>query len=142
VSKVNSLMKLAGLRTALEARSVELRPPASEQSVRQLERELQLTLNETLRELYLQFDGFASCDSKSQMMLWPLERIVEEKELSQVGPEGRVFAIGDFLIDSDFLMSPLSVRGPVSLLEERRTLAPSVEAFLVKLTGKEFDFLE
>jgi SMI1 / KNR4 family (SUKH-1) len=126
---------------ALEARSVGLRLPATDQDVKRLEQELRLTLHETLRELYLQFDGFTSCDSKSQMTLWPLERIVGEKELSQVEPEGRVFAIGDFLIDSDFLMSPLSIDGPVVLLYEQRTLAPSMAMFLKKLAAKEFDFL-
>ena len=138
----SSLIQVRQIRRALEGRSVELRPPAVESEIRRFEQELQVTLHDRLRELYLQFDGFAECDSKGQMMFWPLERIVEERELSQAGPEGRVFAIGDVLIDSDFLMSPLSVEGPVVLLYEQRTLAPSVTAFLAKLAAKEFDFLK
>lgn len=130
------------MRTALEAKGVELGKPATDQSLMRLERELQLTLHHELRNLYLQFDGFSSYDHKSQMMLWPLERIVEEKALAHEASGVRFFAIGDFLIDTDFLISPLSSEGPVVLLYEQRRLAPSVTAFLEKLTSGKFDFLE
>lgn len=135
-------MQAAMIRTALETRGAELGIPATDQNLTRLERELQLTLHEELRDLYLQFDGFSPYDHKSQTMLWPLERIVKEKDLAHEVSGVRFFAIGDLLIDSDFLVSPLSSEGPVVLLYEQRRLAPSVTAFLEKLASGKFDFLE
>jgi hypothetical protein len=135
-------MQIAKVQAALKARGVELCNSATSDSLGEFEAQLGLRLDSEVRQLYLHFDGFVSYDSKSQMALWPLHRIVQNKSLSCEMRSQRWFAIGDFLIDADFLMCcPTNGSAPVFLLYEGRELASSVSDFLEKLVCGGFDFL-
>ena len=135
-------MKIAKVHAALKARGVELGGSATSDSLGEFEAQLGLRLDSEVRRLYLCFDGFLSYDHRSQLVLWPLHRIVQNQRLSYVIESQRWFAIADFLIDSDFMMCcPTNASAPVFLLYEGRELASSVSDFLDKLVSGEFDFL-
>jgi hypothetical protein len=128
---------------ALEARRVELADAATTEELAQFEAQLGLKLDSELRQFYLSFDGFPSYDRSSQMALWSLKRMAQEQSLSCAKKSERYFAVGDFLIDSDFLMCCLTDASfPVFLLYEGRELAASFAEFLEKLVRGDFDFLK
>lgn len=127
-------------RTELEARGVDLEPPASDISLTQLEAALGVALDPSIRAIYRQFDGFRTPDRRSQLTLWPLQRVMDERGSAHlVGPEFH-FAFGDFLIDSDLLVTCLSTPTPVRMLSEQKELADSVPELLDKILQGAFDF--
>jgi len=131
------------IQAALGARRVELADAAITEELAQFEAQLGLKLDSDLRQLYLGFDGFLSYDRGSQMALWSLERVADEQSLSCERKSERYFAVGDFLIDSDFMMCCLADASfPVFLLCEGRELAASFAEFLEKLVHGDFDFLK
>jgi len=129
------------IRNALQARGIELGPPVSGDYLAQFEKEMALSLDEYFRRSYCEFNGFESCDKKSQICLWPLGRILQNRSLSIQVENELYFLIGDFLIDSDFLVCCLQrERAPIFLLYERRELALAASAFFEKLISGDFDY--
>src|SRR6202044_2358252 len=113
-----------------------------DEELSEYEGQLSLTLHPYLRRIYGLFDGFLSCDKKSHFLLWPMKRIVQCSNSSVgVGTE-KYLPIGDFLIDSDFLMCCLEKQpDPVFLLYEQRELGNNLSGFFIKLISGEFDFM-
>jgi hypothetical protein len=70
------------IRIALETRGVKVGTPAGEESLQKLERDFAISLDPYYRTLYSEFNGFKSLDDRSLIFLWPLERIIEHKDLS------------------------------------------------------------
>jgi hypothetical protein len=133
---------MTAIRNVFENRGVQLRAPVDERHLSQFEQQTAVRLHPFFRHVYLEFDGFASCDDKNQIFLWPLGRILENRGLSQRFEQGEYFAIGDFLIDSDFVMCSLvKEAAPVIFLYEKRTLAPTASVFFRRLASGDFDFL-
>jgi hypothetical protein len=127
--------------TALETRRVEVGNPTGDQYLKQFEEEMALSLDTFFRQMYSQFNGFATCDDKSQIFLWPLEVILQNRSLSVQVERKKYFAIGDLLIDSDFVMCCLEIESaPIFLLYEKRELAPTASTFFDRFVLGEFDF--
>jgi hypothetical protein len=134
-------MNLTDIRAALELGRVELDDPLSESRLAAFERHFGVAMCPSIRGMYLTFNGFLSCHHKSQITLWPLERVSEHGDLITGGGCERYFLIGDLLIDSDFLMCCLSnENAPILLQYERRQPAPGLAAFIERLIAGEFDF--
>jgi hypothetical protein len=126
------------IRIALETSGVQLGTPADEEPLR--ERDFAISLDRYCRELYSEFNGFKSYDNRCHIFLWPLDRIIEHKDLSVQEDGKRYFAIGDILIDSDFIMCCLEQDfEPMFLLYEKRRLEP-ISIFIERLVFGEFDF--
>lgn len=130
------------IASGLEARGVELGKQVTDQNLERFQAEMALSLDGFFRQIYLKFNGFVRPDSKSEISLWPLARVLESRSMSFEVNRGRYFAIGDLLIDSDFLMFCLEKEAsPVVLLHEKRELAPTASAFFQRLVSGRFDFL-
>jgi SMI1 / KNR4 family (SUKH-1) len=132
----------AEIRLELETRGVALGSPATAQDLQTIERQMGISLDEYWKQIYLQFNGFAAHHARSVISLWPLDKIIEQRRLSIV-VNGRILvALGDVLIDSDFVMGCLEGNSlPLFLLYERRELAPTASAFFERLVLGQFDFL-
>jgi hypothetical protein len=66
--------------------------------------------------------------------LWPLERILQHREYAVERGRERYFAIGDFMIDSDFLMCCLTREAtPIFYLHANEELAPTASKLFAKL---------
>ena len=136
-------MDVLKVQAALLARGVKLAPPASKAD---LDRLGQLTGPRTdgaLSKIYATFNGFEDYDKKSQICMWPIARILEQRDLATTIAGVDYAAFGDFMIDSDFLvLCPEDVTRPIYLLHEHREMAASILDFLEQLAGGKFDFLE
>ena len=131
------------IRDALKARGVSLGKPVDETYLKSFEREMNLSLDRFFRDVYTNFNGFASYDDRSQILLWPLERVLEAKYTSHRVGQSTFHPMGDVLIDSDFLMCCLEKdETPVILLYEKRELAASLSIFFERLLSGDFDFYE
>lgn len=125
----------------LEAKGGELGEPASDEQLKKFEEEMGLTLDTFFRKIYLTFNGFVSADDKNHIELWPLARIVEERKESLEREQERYFAIGDFMMDADFLMCCLTRESaPIFYLAEKTELAPTASTFFTRLISGDFDF--
>lgn len=131
------------ISSALKSRDVQLNPSANKDDLLALSSGLTCSLNETLREIYLQFNGFQNLDYKSQVWFWPIERVLEMSSLLSTDKDNnRYFAFGDLMLESDYIMiSPGVSTSPVILLYEQKEIAPSLEEFFVSLIAGNFDFL-
>jgi hypothetical protein len=120
----------------LLSRSIELRAPASLNSLSRMESELGIKIDAFSRELYQAFDGFESADPSSMMNLWSIEEILENwSDIPQRQQAVRI-PIGDFLIYSDILTARLDAsQHPVILTEADREVAVSLPEFFVNLIG-------
>jgi hypothetical protein len=95
------------------------------------------------RNLFLEFDGFVSYDVKSNFSLWSLTNILAMQELSTRISGDRYFAIGDFLINSDFIMCCLERESAyVFFRYEGTELSTTGSDFMKKLINGDFDILE
>ena len=129
------------IRNALLSKGVELGRPITDIQLTEVERELHVSLNPYLTELYREFNGFRSYYQDNHISIWSSERIVNLKSMSVVVDEERYFAIGDLLIDSDFVMCSLERKeAPVFLLNENKCLSPTVDGFFEKFLHGDFDF--
>jgi hypothetical protein len=136
-------MNSTAIQTALRARGVGLGDATTELRLNKFEEDMGLSLALFFRALYLQFDGFVMCDEKSQISLWPLERVLQNRSLAVRIEEDRFFAMGDVLVDSEFLMFCFEKEAtPVFLLYEKRELARTATAFFQKFISGDFDFYE
>jgi len=135
-------MEALQVQTALLARETKLSPPASQAELTRLASVGEGKVDKYILDLYSTFNGFEGCDQKSQISLWSIDRIVQEKSLESK-MDDKIYAVfGDLLIDSDFVMwCPNNANLPVYLLHERRELAASVADFLEKLAVGGFDFV-
>jgi hypothetical protein len=90
------------------------------------------------RKLYSEFNGY-SHDNNNHVDLWSLERIAEELPMSITTEEGRFFALGDVLIDSDLLMANLhDSNARVFYLYEKRVIASNMPEWVAKLASGKF----
>jgi hypothetical protein len=129
------------IRNALLSKGVELGRPITDIQLTEVERELHVSLNPYLTELYREFNGFRSYYQDNHISIWSSERIVNLKSMSVVVDEERYFAIGDLLIDSDFVMCSLERKeAPVFLLYDKRCRSPTVDGFFDKFLHGDFDF--
>jgi len=129
------------LMADLAARGVELRKPATEQDIVAFELAMDVQLHQSWRELYGLFNGFKLADDRSLIFLWGLDEIAQRNSAEMHLRQGNFLAIGDLLIDSDFLMSDLRQEDSVSLLFEKRAAADSAIDLVVRLSSGRFDFL-
>lgn len=127
---------------ALRARSIKLNGPATIQELHSLESLLNVKLHPFFFDLFSKFDGFISYDQKSQICIGGTEDVIRRfKTMKKLDGE-RKFAIGDILIDSDFIMCALENDStPVFLLHEERQLAGNIREFFERLTSGAFDFM-
>jgi hypothetical protein len=90
---------------------------------------------------YSVFGGYASHDNENHIDLWPLEKIAEQLSLATIIDGKKFWAIGDFLMHSDFIGADLrDDRSPIFLLAERRIFSASISQFALELTSGKFDF--
>src|SRR5262249_44351855 len=120
----------ATIAKKLAVNGEDLREPASAEEVKQFEQDMSLTLDPCFRKLYLQFNGFMSPSGDNDIELWSLERIRQERGYAIERGRERYFAIGDFMIDSDFLMCCLTREAaPIFYLHTNEELAPTASKF-------------
>lgn len=135
-------MSTTDISSILKNRGVELNPPASKDNLTVLSNFVGCSVNETLVEIYLQFNGFQNLDYKSQVWFWPIERVLKMASLSTEFNNNRYFAFGDVILESDYIMfSPELSKAPVTLFFEQKELASSLEEFFMSLALGKFDFL-
>jgi len=125
----------------LSARGVALRKPAGESDIAAFELAMNVRLGRPWRQLYSLFNGFELADDRSQIFLWGLDEITQRTSAVPHLRLDRSFAIGDVLIDSDFLMSDLTEESSVSLLFEKRVVADSVVDLSLQLASGKIDLL-
>lgn len=134
-------MDPTALAHQLEVNGVDLNEPASDEQLKQFEEEMGITLDGFFRKVYLKFNGFFLADDRNHIELWPLVRILEKREDSVEKEQEQYFAIGDFMMDADFLMCCLTREAaPIFYLHEKTELAPTASKFFAKLISGDFDF--
>jgi len=134
-------MQIIDTTAALKARGTMLAPPASAAALQAFIRTEDGDIDKNILEIYSQFDGFNGQDHGSQISIWPINRVISESGLKEVFQDSEYAAVGDLLVDSDFIMWCLTNSElPVYLLHERRELAGSVGDFFRKLIAGQFDF--
>ncbi len=102
---------------------------------------MDLHLNQSWRALYSLFNGFKLADDRSLIFLWGLDEIARRNSAEMHLRQGNCLAIGDLLLDSDFLTSDLSQEGSVSLLFERGAAADNAIDLVMRLSSGRFDIL-
>jgi hypothetical protein len=133
--------QLKELRAAFEARGIELGAPASAELLQDIEVRLGLSLSPDYRALYSELNGFLSEDEKSWICLWPLTRVAEHIDFATRRGSSTFMAIGDMLLDSDFVMADLQDgSSSIFLLNENRVLGASFSEFLSQLSAGAFDW--
>ena len=129
-------LDVATIARKLRAKGVELREPASAEEVKQFEQDMGLTLDPFFRRIYSQFNGFI--DGDIDIELWPLKRILEERRNTVERGRERYFAIGDFMLDADFLMCCLTREvAPIFHRGAPEDLAPTASKLFAKLIAGE-----
>jgi hypothetical protein len=129
------------LMANLHARGIVLREPAREKDILAFESSMGLQLGGSVREVYTLFNGFRCADHQSQIFLWGLDEIARRNCAETQLRKGYHLAIGDLLIDSDFLVTDLTRVAPVTFLFEGREVGPSFLDLVVQLGYGKFDFL-
>jgi hypothetical protein len=127
---------------ALQARNIKLKGPATIQELHSLESRLNIKLHPFFFDLFSKFNGFISCDQKSQICIGGTEDVISRSKTMKKLDGERKYAIGDVLIDSDFIVCALENDStPIFLLHEQRPLAANVHEFFERLTSGAFDFM-
>ncbi|GGF22701.1 hypothetical protein GCM10011611_30960 [Aliidongia dinghuensis] len=135
-------MDVRTVQSALLARGVKLAPPASKADLDRLGQLIGPRTDGALFELYSTFNGFEDYDRKSQIFIWPIARVLQERDLDTTVAGAKYVAFGDVMIDSDFLiLCSESSERPIYLRHEQREMAESLLDFLKRLTDGAFDFL-
>ena len=134
-------MMIRDIFVALQARNIRLNGPATIQELLSLESFLGIKLHPFFFDLFSKFNGFI-CDPKSQIGIGGTEDVINRSEMMKKLDGERKYAIGDILIDSDFIMCALENDStPVFLLHEERHLAANIHGFFARLTSGAFDFM-
>ena len=127
---------------ALQARNVRLNRPATVEELHSLESLLDIKLHAFFFDLFSKFNGFISCDRKSQICIGSTADVISRSKTMKKLDGERRYAIGDVLIDSDFIMCALENDStPVFLLHEEKRLAPNIREFFERLASGTFDFM-
>lgn len=127
---------------ALQARDIKLNGPATRQELHSLESFLDIKLHPFFFDLFSKFNGFISCDQKSQICIGRTRDVISRSKTMKKLDGERKYAIGDILIDSDFIMCALENDStPIFLLHEQRQLAANIHEFFERLTSGAFDFM-
>ena len=127
--------------TALQRRNIVLNGPATIQELRSLESFFEIRLHAFFFDLFSKFNGFISCDQKSQICIGGTDDLISRSETTKKLDGERTYAIGDILIDSDFVMCSLEDDStPVFLLHEEKQLAANINEFFERLISGAFDF--
>ena len=118
----------AAFLVALRARGVDVITPPDKSELARLEA---LVTGDKFAPIfegfYSEFGGYASQDNENHIDLWSLNDIVEHLYLSKLVNGERFWAIGDLLMHSDFIAADLADdQSPILLLEESRTISPSL----------------
>lgn len=129
------------LMANFSGRSVDLREPAQEKDILDFESAMGFRLNQSAREIYTLFNGFRFYDRQSQIWLWGLDEIAQKNSGETHLRQGCCLAIGDILIESDFLVTDLSQEAPITLLFEKREVQPNIFDLVLQLSHGNFDFL-
>ena len=125
---------------ALQARNIKLNVPATIQELHSLESFLDIKLHAFFFDLFSRSNGFY--DPKNQICIGGTEDVISRSEMMKKFDGERAYAIGDLLIDSDFIMCDLENDStPIFLLHEERHLAANIHEFFERLTSGAFDFL-
>ncbi len=135
-------MDVLSVQSALLARGVKLSPPATKTDLERLGRFAGSHANKSLFEIYSVFDGFEEYDRKSQILIWPIHKVIQMENVASTIDGEKYIAFGDVMIESDFLMVGADNGNlPVRLLHEGREMAVSMLDFLKGLSDGRFDFL-
>jgi hypothetical protein len=135
-------MMVNDIFVALQARNIRLDGPATRQELHSFESFLGIKLHPFFFDLFSKFNGFISCDQKSQICIGGTEEVISRSKTIRKLDGERKYAIGDILIDSDFIMCALENDStPVFLLHEKRHLAANIHEFFAGLTSGAFDFM-
>jgi hypothetical protein len=78
-------------------------------------------------------------DDQSQIFLWGLDEIARRNSAETELRNGFCIAVGDLLIDSDFLVTDLSRPAPITLLFERREVDLNLFDLVLRLSAGRFD---
>ena len=109
---------------ALQTRNIKLNGPATIQELHSLESFLYIKLHALFLDLFSKFNGFISYDQKSQICIGGTDDVISRSKMMKKFDGERRYAIGDILIDSDFIMCALENDStPISFLHEERHLA-------------------
>jgi hypothetical protein len=112
------------------------------QELHSLESFLDIKLHLFFFDLFSKFNGFTTCDQKNQICIGGTEDVISRSEMMKKIDGERAYAIGDMLIDSDFIMCALENDStPVFFLYEERHLAANIHEFFARLTSGAFDFM-
>lgn len=126
----------------LQARNIKFNGPATIQELHSLESFLDIKLHAFFFELFSRFNGFTSYDQKSQICIGSIDDVISRSKMIEKLDGERKYAVGDILVDSDFIMCALENDStPVFLLHEERPLAANVREFFQRLTSGAFDFM-
>jgi hypothetical protein len=125
----------------LETRGIEVNPPIRAEDIPWDHQIVELFSRNRIFELYKMFDGFGenTADFRSQISIWPMWKIYKFNKEEKISPDGSC-VVGDFLIESDFIT--LNPDGTIHLLNDGRTLSPSMFDLIRKIADGELDFLE
>ena len=130
------------IKLALETRGARLARPPSAEELSSLLSIKDFDKNPLIKELYSAFDGFVSADKRSQIFMWPISRVLEERKSGVVINGRSYFPFGDWMVYSDLIMwCPENKNAPVLLLYERRTMGSSIGDFFDNFVGGKFDFI-
>ena len=135
-------MELEATLAKLTARGIEF-GNSTIGAMTAFELEMGLECSDSFRLVYRSCNGFDLPDHRSWMSLWSLEEIIQRNSEDASLRNGSIVAIGDFLIDSDFIVMDVSIAEcPASLLFEKREIATGLPDFLRKLVSRRFDFFD
>jgi len=127
---------------ALQGRNIKLNGPATIQELRSLESFLDIKLHAFFFDLFSKFNGFDAYDHRSQICIGSTDDLISRSKTMKKLDGERTYAIGDFLIDSDFIMCSLENDStPVFLLHEEKQLAANINEFFERLISGAFDFM-
>lgn len=133
-------MRVAKIRDALVRRGVILAPPAPLIDIEALERAIGDSLPNSMREIYLVFNGFVDTipDELSMITLWDIERIFKWKS-ERFGQIDRI-PVADFYFDAELIVVCMrQYRGSVWWDDRNKKIAPDLVSFCEGIANGEFD---
>ena len=135
-------MDLSRIRTLLEKKCIKLAQGVDLATLNHFKTVRGLEVDTELLKLYSGFNGFDEYDAKSQILVWSLRLLFDDRNETVTYIHRPYVGFGDFLIMSDtFMCCPTDIRAPIFLLHEGREVSSTMEDFFFKLGLGEFDYL-
>lgn len=135
---------LQDIKGSLLHRGVELGAPTALGKIETTPSILDVPVGRGFTSVYMEFDGFLTYDPLSYLRLWSLDEIKQNQpSLGDISgrSESNWLVIGDFLMDSDYIVSDVRKDlSPLRLLHDNRIDAIGIVSFLKALTEGHFDF--